>query len=133
VHYIHLDFNLLNEPDHSGVQRLLLDLNQVYRGDPALHACDTEPAGFRWIIGDDRANSVFAFVRLGRKDDRPVLVVANLTPTPRHHYRIGVPRKGAWREIANTDSRFYGGSDLGNEGAVRTVDVPAHGEPQSVD
>ena len=63
----------------------------------------------------------------------PVLVVCNMTPTPRHHYRIGVPRAGLWREIANTDSHFYGGSDVGNDGAVHTVEHPAHGEPQSLE
>jgi 1,4-alpha-glucan branching enzyme len=61
------------------------------------------------------------------------LVVCNMTPTPRHQYRVGVPRAGLWREIANTDSRFYGGSDLGNHGAVHTVEHPLHGEPQSLD
>jgi 1,4-alpha-glucan branching enzyme len=76
---------------------------------------------------------VFCFARFGCEDDPPLLVVCNMTPTPHHHYRIGVPRTGVWREIANTDSRFYGGSDMGNEGTVHTTAVSAHGEPQSIE
>ena len=90
------------------------------------------PEGFRWLIGDDRANSVFAYLRLGEARDAPVLVVCNMTPVARQGYRIGVPRGGRWREIANTDSRFYGGSDLGNDGVVHTIDQPSHGEAQSM-
>src|SRR4029079_4504825 len=101
--------------------------------EPALHRRDTSGDGFRWIIGDDRANSVFAYLRQGDSRDPPVLVVCNMTPAPRHHYRIGVPRAGLWREIANTDSRFYGGSDLGNAGAVGTTPSAIHGEQQSLE
>ena len=97
-----------------------------------MHRRDAEPEGFRWLIGDDRANSVFAFLRQGREGDAPILVVCNMTPVPRHGYRIGVPRPGRWREIANTNSRFYGGSDLGNDGGAVAHDQPAHGEAQSV-
>jgi 1,4-alpha-glucan branching enzyme len=128
-----IDWFLLDDPSHAGIQRLVRDLNALYRREPALHRRDASPEGFRWIIGDDRANSVFAFLRQGDAGDPPVLVVCNMTPAPRHHYRIGVPREGRWREIANTDSRFYGGSDLGNDGAVSTSSEPAHGEPQSLD
>ena len=128
-----VDWFLLADPAHAGIQRLVRDLNRLYRTEPALHFRDCEPVGFRWIIGDDRANSVFCFARFGCEDDPPLLVVCNMTPTPHHHYRIGVPRTGAWREIANTDSRFYGGSDMGNEGTVHTTAVSAHGEPQSIE
>jgi 1,4-alpha-glucan branching enzyme len=128
-----VDWFLLDDPHHAGIQRLVRDLNGLYRREPALYRRDASGEGFRWIIGDDRANSVFAFLRQGDSGDPPVLVVCNMTPAPRHHYRIGVPREGRWREIANTDSRFYGGSDLGNDGAVSTSSEPAHGEPQSLD
>ena len=101
--------------------------------EPALHRRDSSPDGFRWIIGDDRANSVFAFLRQGEADDPPVLVVSNMTPAPRLHYRVGVPRPGPWREIANTDSRFYGGSDMGNNGGAATAPIASHGEPQSLE
>jgi 1,4-alpha-glucan branching enzyme len=88
--------------------------------------------GFRWVVGDDTANSVFAFLRYGNDEAPPVLVVSNMTPVPRPGYRIGVPRPGLWRELLNTDSSFYGGSDLGNGGAVATAPVQSHGEAQSL-
>jgi 1,4-alpha-glucan branching enzyme len=128
-----IDWFLLDDPNHAGMQRLVRDLNSLYRREPALHRRDASSEGFRWIVGDDRANSVFAFLRTGDSGDPPVLVVCNMTPAPRHHYRIGVPREGRWREIANTDSRFYGGSDMGNDGGVSTSSEPSHGEPQSLD
>jgi 1,4-alpha-glucan branching enzyme len=108
------------------------DLNRLYAGEPSLHQRDALASGFRWLIGDDRANSVFAFLRFGETGQAPVLVVCNMTPIPRHGYRIGVPRAGRWREVANTDSRFYGGSDLGNDGGAHAHDQPSHGESHSV-
>jgi 1,4-alpha-glucan branching enzyme len=125
-----LDWHVLGDPAHAGVQRLVRDLNRVYRAEPSLHARDTEPGGFRWMVGDDRANSVFAYQRFGADGSAPILVVCNMTPVPRRHYRIGVSRAGGWREILNTDSQFYGGSNVGNDGAVYTVESPSHGEPQ---
>lgn len=131
-HDAEIDWSLLGDPAHAGIQRLVRDLNRLYTAEPALYRRDAEPEGFRWLIGDDRANSVFAFLRRGAEGDAPILVVCNMTPVPRHGYRIGVPRPGRWREIANTDSRFYGGSDLGNDGAVVAHDQPSHSEAQSV-
>ncbi len=115
---------------HAGTQRLLRDLNTLYRGTPALHGGDTLAQGFAWIIGDDSGNSVFAFVRSHEGQD--ALVVSNMTPVPRSGYRIGVPRAGRWREALNTDARRYGGSNLGNQGAVTTQAVAAHGRADSV-
>jgi len=119
-----VDWHLLDDPAHAGIQRLVRDLNRVYRAEPSLHALDTEGAGFRWIVGDDRANSVFCFLRSGGDGKALVLVACNMTPTPHYNYRIGVPQEGAWREIANTDSQFYGGSNMGNQGVVRTSKPP---------
>ena len=130
-HDTQIDWHLLDDPAHAGLQRLVRDLNQLYAGEPALHVRDAAADGFAWVVGDDQANSVFAFLRQA-PGATPVLVVCNLTPVPRHGYRIGVPRGGSWREIANTDSRFYGGSDLGNEGAVQALPEPAHGHAQSL-
>ena len=128
-----LDWFLLDDPAHAGIQRLVRDLNRVYRGERSLHARDAEPAGFRWTVGDDRANSVFAFQRFGPEASSPILVVCNMTPVPRHRYRVGVSRAGAWREIVNTDSQFYGGGNVGNDGTVQAVETPSHGEPQSLE
>jgi len=131
-HDAEIDWPLLGDPAHAGVQRLVRDLNRLYAAEPALHVRDARADGFRWLVGDDRANSVFAFLRMADEATAPVLVVCNMTPVPRHGYSIGVPNAGRWREIANTDSRFYGGSDLGNDGEVHTLDQPAHGQPHSV-
>ncbi len=128
-----VDWGLLDSAPHAGVQRLVRDLNGLYRREPALHATDSEPSGFTWVIGDDRANGVFAYVRFGGADDPPVLVVCNMTPVPRHGYRVGVPRAGRWAEILNTDAEIYGGSNVGNSGAVEAVELPSHGQPASVE
>jgi len=123
----------LGEPAHAGVQRLLRDLNRLYASTSALHQRDCEASGFRWLIGDDRANSVFAFLRLAADASSPILSVCNMTPVPRHGYRVGVPRAGIWREIFNSDSGLYGGSNMGNAGAVHTTQGAMHGEQQSLD
>ena len=127
-----IDWHLLDDGAHAGIQRLVRDLNRLYAAEPSLHATDGDPSGFSWIVGDDRANSVFAFLRTSGTG-APLLVVCNMTPVPRHGYRIGVSRPGRWREVANTDSRFYGGSDLGNDGAVHAVEQPSHGLSHSVE
>ncbi|WP_135467938.1 1,4-alpha-glucan branching protein GlgB [Crenalkalicoccus roseus] len=127
-----LPWALLDDPNHRGMQRLVHDLNAAYRGLPALHRRDCAPEGFRWVVGDDRAQSVFAYLRLGEPQDPPALVVCNLTPVPRHDYRIGVPRGGAWREVVNTDGAAYGGSNVGNGGQVWAQPVPSHGFGESL-
>jgi 1,4-alpha-glucan branching enzyme len=128
-----IDWAALGDPMRLGMQRLVRDLNRTYAGEPALHQRDTVSTGFRWVVGDDRQNSVFAFLRYGDDAAPPVLVVSNMTPVPRPGYRIGVPRPGVWRELVNTDSALYGGSDVGNGGAVQTERVSSHGEAQSLD
>jgi len=99
-----LDWPSLDDPAHAGIQRLARDLNRLYAAEPALHRCDCEPSGFSWMVGDDRSNSVFAFLRLAPNQAPPVLVVSNMTPVPRRSYRTGVPRGGGWRE--NLQQRF---------------------------
>jgi 1,4-alpha-glucan branching enzyme len=131
-HDAEIAWDLLGDPAHGGIQRLVRDLNHLYTAEPALHRRDAVAEGFRWLIGDDRANSVFAFLRLGEEGDAPILVVCNMTPVPRQGYRVGVPKAGRWCEAANTDSRFYGGSDLGNGGGVVASDQPSHGQAHSV-
>jgi 1,4-alpha-glucan branching enzyme len=132
-HDAQLDWAALEHPLHRGVHRLIADLNRVYRSEAALHALDCDSAGFRWIIGDDRDNSVFAWYRNGYEDTPPIVVVCNFTPVPRERYRIGVPRAGGWHEILNTDAQIYGGSNLGNAGWVRSSLEPSHGQPFSLE
>jgi 1,4-alpha-glucan branching enzyme len=127
-----LDWQLLDDPRHAGMQKLVRDLNSAYRESGALHARDAEPEGFRWVVVDDRDQSVFAWLRFGEPTDPPALVVSNFTPVPRTAYRIGVPRGGAWREVINTDAAVYGGANMGNGGAVRADDIASHGLPASV-
>lgn len=115
-----------------GVSRLVRDLNALYRATPALYRLDRSPQGFAWVIADDSANSVFAFRRSAGKPGDDLLVIANMTPVPRHDYRIGVPRPGFWRERMNSDAGVYGGSGLGNLGGVSSEPVEAHGEKQSL-
>jgi 1,4-alpha-glucan branching enzyme len=130
-HDTEIDWATLGDPAHAGIQRLVRDLNRVYREETALHERDSADTGFRWVIGDDRSNSVFAFLRIGT--GKPMLVACNLTPAPRHNYRIGVPQAGLWREIVNTDSACYGGSNVGNGGAVQTLEHMAHGQQHSLE
>jgi 1,4-alpha-glucan branching enzyme len=125
-----VDWPALGDPLRLGVQNLVGDLNRHYGAEPAMHQRDTVPDGFRWIIGDDRQNSVFAFLRFGDEDATPVLVVCNMTPVPRTGYRIGVPRAGRWRELLNTDAARYGGSGMGNGDTIDTVPEELHGEAQ---
>jgi 1,4-alpha-glucan branching enzyme len=113
-----LDWHLLEDPAHGGVQRLVRDLNHLYRDHPALWATDTRPEGFWWLEPNDAENSVFAFCRADPDGDDMIVCVANLTPVPRQDYRVGLPRGGAWVEVLNTDSTFYGGSDVGNAGDI---------------
>jgi 1,4-alpha-glucan branching enzyme len=127
-----LDWHLLGDPLHAGMQRLVRDLNHLYVNEPALHQRDCDGGGFHWIVVDDKANSVFAWLRHGH-DGAPVLMVANMTPTPHRGYRVGVPVTGAWRELLNTDSGHYGGGDVGNGGTVIARNVGSHGQPASIE
>ncbi|MGP0104502.1 1,4-alpha-glucan branching protein GlgB, partial [Rhodoblastus sp.] len=126
-----LDWHLLRYWPHAGLSLLLRDLNQLYRTHPALHARDCEAEGFEWLVVDDSDNSVFAWLRRGGPDDPPVAVAVNFTPLPREDYRLPLPATGRWREILNSDSQHYGGSGLGNFGAVEAVPEPAGGRPAS--
>jgi 1,4-alpha-glucan branching enzyme len=104
-HDVALAWRLLEDPMHAGVRRLLGDLNALFRNERALHARDYTADGFRWVVADDRAQSVLAWLRMDPDGGEPVLVACNFTPVPRHEYRVGVPAEGRWREILNTDAR----------------------------
>jgi alpha-1,4-glucan:alpha-1,4-glucan 6-glycosyltransferase/4-alpha-glucanotransferase len=123
-----LDWDLLGDPGHEGIQRLVGDLNRLYRDAPALHRGDFLPEGFEWVGAHDHENSVLAFLRKETEggEEAPLLAVFNFTPVPRENYRVGVPMEGFWREVLNTDSQDYGGSGRGNLGGRSTDPVPAH-------
>jgi 1,4-alpha-glucan branching enzyme len=121
-----LEWWVLADPLHAGVQRWMEDLNQLYRAEPALHELDFDPAGFEWIDANDSEASVLSFLRKAR-DGSSLLVVSNFTPVPRENYLVGVPAPGYWRERLNSDASLYGGSGVGNLGGVRSVPVAAHG------
>jgi 1,4-alpha-glucan branching enzyme len=127
-----LDWHLLDNSDHRGIQRLIRDLNHAYRTIPSLHELDCESGGFQWVVVDDADNSVLAFLRRGRDPRHAALVVCNFTPVPRHDYRVGVPWQDTWWERVNTDSEIYGGSNMGNSGAVGSEPIPMHGQPCSL-
>jgi 1,4-alpha-glucan branching enzyme len=128
-----LAWELLDDPAHAGVQRLVRDMNRLYRAHPAMWRADHHPASFRWIDANDNRQSVIAYLRFDPDDrDNYVVLVANLTPVPRHGYRVGVPRAVRHDEILNSDARDYGGSGMGNLGAVEASAAPSHGLPASL-
>jgi 1,4-alpha-glucan branching enzyme len=127
-----LDWHLLDHDQHAGLRRCVADLAGLYRDEPALHDGDVDPAGFEWIDAGDWEQSVVSYVRRTRDGARDVLVVANLTPVPRHNYRIGVPHRGWYAERFNSDASDYGGSGVGNQGWVATTPVPSHGRDHSL-
>ena len=128
-----LDWHLLDQPGHAGMKSLIADLNRLYRGTPALHARDCEADGFEWLIVDDDANSVYAWLRKFGDGHPPVAVVTNFTPVPRDSYRLPLPKAGRWRELLNTDATNYGGSGRGNLGAITARAEPSHGQPASAE
>jgi 1,4-alpha-glucan branching enzyme len=128
-----LDWHLLGDPAHAGVQSLVRDLNKLYCATPALYQQDFVPAGFEWIDHSDAAHSVLSFARHGHDASTLTVVVCNFTPQVRQSYRLGVPQPGNYREVLNTDSAHYGGSNVGTPlGAASTEPVPCHGKPYSI-
>jgi len=125
-----LEWWVLQFPWHSGVQKLVGDLNRVYREQPALYEREFDPATFEWVDANDADSSVLSFLRRGHGD--VILVVANCTPVLRKEHRIGVPEGGWWRELVNTDAEIYGGSNQGNGGGVMAEAIPQHGRPFSL-
>ncbi|GAA4413027.1 1,4-alpha-glucan branching protein GlgB [Actinokineospora soli] len=125
-----LDWHLVEQGGlHAGVQRLVRDLNAVYRATPALYARDTSPDGFAWIDANDSGNNVVTFLRSGEGVELACL--ANFAGVPFHGYRVGLPRAGRWREVLNTDAPEYGGSGVGNLGGVVAQEIGWHGRPAS--
>jgi 1,4-alpha-glucan branching enzyme len=122
-----LPWHLLDRPLHAGIQRLIQDLNRLYRTLPALHERDCEGEGFEWLVMHDADNSVFAWQRKGLKETDRCIVIVNFTPQVLEGYRVPVPFTGRWREVLNSDAAVYGGSNVGNNGTVTAVmsrDIP---------
>jgi len=128
-----LDWHLLEQPEHAGIQSLVRDLNRAYRDEPALWELDSDPSGFWWLEPNDADNNIIAFARRSADGDRVVVFIANLSPTVHYGYRLGLPRSSRWREAVNTDSSYYGGSDVGNLGGVVPEPIPWHDQPFSAE
>lgn len=127
-----LDWHLLEYEPHRALQKFVTDLNHIYRNEPSLFEIDFEWHGFEWIDFRDSENSVIAFIRKAKNPEDFLVFVLNLTPVPRYGYRIGVPKGGFYREILNSDSSIYWGSNIGNYGGVHTDDIPFHERPYSL-
>ncbi len=128
-----LDWSLHDAPMHEGVRRCVAALNALYASEPAMHTGDSDACGMQWIDGADSEQSVYSFLRLDPNGSgRPVLVVINATPAVRYNHRLGVPVRGRWEELLNTDAEPFGGSNVGNGGHADTVPVDSHGHHQSL-
>jgi 1,4-alpha-glucan branching enzyme len=131
-HETSLDWHLTSDAGHAGIQRLVADLNHLYARETALHALDTQAAGFEWVDANDSNQSVASYLRKDGQGGQ-ILVVLNYTPVIRAGYRVGVPRAGEWRELLNSDAAIYGGSGVGNYGVVHTRPIACHGRAQSLE
>lgn len=126
-----LNWAAARTPAHAGIQRLVRDLNALYRNTPALFRYDCEAQGFAWIDGGDASQSILSYLRFGGPDDAPVAIICNFTPIERRDYHVGLPKVGKWIEILNTDAATYGGGNRGNLGLAEAVDQAAHGQAAS--
>ena len=128
-HNTELDWGSLDSDYHSGMQRLIRDLNQIYRETPALHVKDCDPGGFQWIDANASEDSLYSWIRRGHEGDTEVVVICNFTPVERADYDCAMPIAGKWREALNTDAGTYGGGNRGNMGTVTAREEARHGQP----
>ncbi len=131
-HDASLDWALLESAPHASLRLLVGDLNHLYRSEPALNTAENTPSSFEWIDVHDSEKNVLSFLRKGATEAQAIAVVCNFSPIVRANYRIGVPAKGFWKEILNSDSKVYGGSGIGNVGGRETVPIPLHGRNHSI-
>ncbi|MCH7727621.1 MAG: 1,4-alpha-glucan branching protein GlgB [Planctomycetes bacterium] len=131
-HDTQLQWDLLQFDTHQGLKKLVADMNQIYRREPALHEVDFDGAGFEWIDCENGNDSVLAYARRAKNPEDFVVVCCNFTPTVRHDHRIGVPRGGSYQEIFNSDSQYYGGTNVGNMPTMVTEQVASHGREHSL-
>ncbi|NWF94255.1 MAG: 1,4-alpha-glucan branching protein GlgB [Syntrophaceae bacterium] len=132
VHEESLEWHVLEHPSHRGIQKWVMDLNHLYRSEPALYELDFSQEGFEWVDFRDWEGSIISFLRKGKGGKEIFLVICNFTPVPRTNYRLGVPRGGFWREVLNSDAKIYGGSGHGNFGGMEASSVASHGRPYSL-
>ncbi len=128
-HHWQLAWDLLEKEEHKGVQQLITDLNKLYKAHPFWHQYDLRGDGFSWIDPDDCDNSVFSFIRKTGETKETLLFISNFTPVERSQYKLGVPHKGCWKELLNSDGVIYGGKNRGNCGTVETLEPGWHGQP----
>jgi 1,4-alpha-glucan branching enzyme len=127
-----IDWHLLQHAPHKGVQQWVRDLNHLYRNEAAMHEQDNQPGGFDWIDCSDAGSSIISLVRRSKSSEDVILGVFNFTPVPRDSYKLGVPGPGFWKEVLNSDSGMYWGSNMGNNGGVQAEYSGMHGQPYSV-
>jgi 1,4-alpha-glucan branching enzyme len=127
-----LDWHLTQYPMHQGMADWVADLNHLYKANPAIAVGDYHPWGFKWITCDDREQSVVAFLRYDEAQEKAFAFVCNFTPVVRQAHRFGVPWAGTWKEVLNSDAPRYGGSGVGNAGAVQSEPIPFHEHDHSI-
>ena len=127
-----LQWDLLQYDSHKGVQKLLADLNHLYRHEPSLHEIDFQQGGFEWVDCNNYESSILAYLRRAKDSNDFVIVCCNFTPVPHHEYRLGVPEPGEYREIFNSDSVYYHGSNVGNGTPIHSEPVAANGRDHSI-
>ncbi|MEP6959357.1 MAG: alpha amylase C-terminal domain-containing protein, partial [Nitrospirota bacterium] len=127
-----VEWELLQDVRHSGIQQWVTDLNRLYRNEPALYERDFDPRGFEWVDCADVDASVISLLRKGKSTGKVMLIICNFTPVPRQNYRIGVPNGGFWQEVLNSDAVQYGGKGWGNLGGLEAAPIPLHGRTHSI-
>lgn len=127
-----IDWQLLQYEPHQNLRRYVRDLNRLYKSEPSLYEVDFNYSGFEWIDFHDADQSIISFIRRAKRDDDFLVFICNFTPVPRYNYRIGVPRAGFYKEILNSDSSEYWGSNIGNSGGVLAEEILWHGRPYSI-
>jgi 1,4-alpha-glucan branching enzyme len=120
-HDAQIAWDLLDDSDHAALQRVVRALNRIYVSEPALHAMDSDPAGFGWLVGDDSANGVFAYARYPQIGGAPLVVVINMSAVSHRDYRLHLPHPGRWIELFNSDAQIFGGANIGNGGFVNAT------------
>lgn len=131
-HESSLDWSLLEVPPHASLRLLVGDLNHLYRSEPALHDAENSPSSFEWIDAHDSEQNILSFLRKNASGEKQIAAVYNFSPVPRPNYRMGIPKRGMWKEILNSDAKLYGGSGQGNFGGVESVPIPMHGHSHSL-